>query len=221
MIKYVAASAALLGAALVMACGGSDSKSATSSTQAPAGQGQSSLGQASQGQPAAQGQPSPAATAAAAASGGGATGKLDPCALLTKADAEVLAGAPVKDGEAKDSGNPLGQQLCGYAAVSDRSSRLVQISVATDGGMTEAMRKSGYTVKRLYTDTKSGNAAAQPVSGVGEDAFMGGFTGLHVLQKDVYFSISVTGGIIGGTDKPVTTETLSTAARAVLGRLPK
>ena len=32
---------------------------------------------------------------------------------------------------------------------------------------------------------------------------------------------SVTGGIIGGTDKPVTTETLSTAARAVLGRLPK
>jgi len=109
-------------------------------------------------------------------------------------------------------------KLCGYAAVAERSSRLVQLSVVTDAGMTKELKDRKYTAKQLFTDSRAG---ATSVAGLGEDAYMGGPNALNVLQKDVSFTVSVTGGATGQGGAPVTVESLTALARTVLERLPR
>src|SRR5690349_16919365 len=59
---------------------------------------------------------------------------LDPCTLFTKDDAAAALGQPVKDGVFKDGGAPLGQRLCFYAAVDDKTASSVQLSVIQTSG---------------------------------------------------------------------------------------
>jgi hypothetical protein len=208
MTKTFLSTAFIAGVLLLASCGGSDSKpvgSSAEATQAPSSQSQ---------QAAATAQPTAAAQARAAQS---TSGKLDPCALLTKAAAEAAAGAPVKDGQPEDSKNPLGQQLCGYPAANELSVRFVLISVVTDGNLSKELKDRKYSAKKLFTDSREG---APSIPGVGEDAYMQGDRSLHVLQKDVYFSVSVNGGV-PPRHTAVTPETLTTMARSVLEQLPR
>lgn len=201
MIRPMDAIAVILGALLVVACGGPKGGQSASTRQAPDVPAQ---------------QAAPSTTAAAGAAVRAMPARLEPCVLLTKSAAAAAAGSPVKDGEARDSGQPLGQQFCAYTAASDTSSRIVQLSVVTDAGFGKELRDRNYTAKQLFTDSR---VQAQTVPGVGEDAYMQGPHALHVLQRDVYFSISVTGGAIGRDEPPVTVETLTALARSVLAQL--
>ena len=79
---------------------------------------------------------------------------LDPCTLFTKDDAAAALGQAVKDGVAKDSGNPLCQRLCFYAAADDKSANSVQLSLVQTAGMSDAVRKTARR-QRSSTTTRS------------------------------------------------------------------
>lgn len=68
--------------------------------------------------------------------------------------------------------------------------------IITTADMTEKMQEGGYNAARLYEDSLKLLEDAQEVKGLGEKAFWGGNglkmgAGLHVLDGDVYFSITV------------------------------
>ncbi len=144
---------------------------------------------------------------------GAAKGLIDPCTLLTKSEAEAALGETVKEPELKDTKNPLGQKICFYAPVSDKSDRFIQLSVVQNEGMTKNLRDSGYNVKQLYEETKKNLTDAKPVTGIGDDAFWG-TNGLHILKGNEYLNISV-----GNTSKPGNLELAKGLAEKVVGRL--
>lgn len=138
---------------------------------------------------------------------------IDPGTLLTKAEAEAALGEQVKEPELKDTKNPLGQKLCIYKPVSEKSDRFIQISVVQNEGMSEKVRQNGTNVTQLYQDTKKNLTDAKPVSGIGDEAFWG-TNGLHILKGNVYLVISV-----GNTGRPENLELAKGVAEKVVSRL--
>jgi hypothetical protein len=150
---------------------------------------------------------------------GQAQGKVDPCALLTREQVDAAASEPMRSGErSAEAMNPLGQQICTWSAVSGQSTRTLQVSVVRSQDMDENLRKSSYTARRLFLDTKAGLPGAEPVSGVGDDAFRAQ-NFLHTLKGDVYVTVFVSVGQIGTQRAPATTDTLKELALAVLAKL--
>lgn len=129
--------------------------------------------------------PAPAAAAA-----------VDPCGLVTLAEAEAALGQAVLPPETRKTNNPLGQVICFYAATAEDKVRFVQLSLVRDQGMAPQMRQQGYSAARLFQDTKALLENPQEVPGLGQAAFFGGSglkagAGLHVLQRDAYLTITV------------------------------
>ncbi len=142
-----------------------------------------------------------------------AKGLVDPCALLTKAEAEAALGEQVKEPEFTDTKNPLGQKLCLYSPVSEKAKRFIQLSVVQNEGMGKSLRDQGYNVEQLYEETKNNLTDAKPVSGIGDGAFWG-TNGLHVLKGNFYLNISV-----GNTSIPQNLELAKGLAEKVVPRL--
>ena len=140
-------------------------------------------------------------------------GLVDPGVLLTKAEVEAALGEQVKEPELRDSKNPLGQMLCFYSPVSEKSEKFIQLSVVQNEGMAKNLREQGYNVEQLYKETKKNFTDAKPVPGIGDDAFWG-TNGLHILKGNVYLNISV-----GNTSKPENLELAKRLAEKVVSRL--
>lgn len=140
-----------------------------------------------------------------------ASSPFEPCGLLTREEAEALAGEPVEVPEQKDTKNPLGQKMCLYATVS--SSRLIQISVVRTDDMTTGIRKNGQSAVTIYNSTKEMLASFKQVPGIGDDACWG-TPGLHILKGQVYVLISV-----GNTSNQKNLELARRIAEKVLPRL--
>ncbi|MHB1042081.1 MAG: hypothetical protein ACYC0Q_04505 [Eubacteriales bacterium] len=138
---------------------------------------------------------------------------ISPCALLTKVEAEAALGEQVKEPESRDTKNPLGQKICLYSPVSDKSENFIQLSLVQNEGMTNTLREQGYNVEQLYKETKENLAEVKPVSGIGDEAFWG-TNGLHILKGNVYLNISV-----GNTSKPENLELAKDLARKAVDRL--
>jgi hypothetical protein len=154
---------ALSGLLLMAACGGDDDEEATGT---PSGT-RASVGTAS---PAAE-EP---ATAAPQASGGG----LDPCALVTRADAEAVLGATLGEPERQTTG-PF--ETCIYG---DDAGNYVQVQVSenvyTESTFDDAMKAAAEQV----------DIEAEPVSGLGDKAYW--LVGVLWVQKgDVTLDILV------------------------------
>lgn len=137
---------------------------------------------------------------------------INPCSLLTKAEAELALGEQVKEQELSDSRNVLGQKICIYSAAS--SMRFIQLSIVQTSGMDKVMKEQGYTSAMLYKDTESMMTSPQPISGIGDQAFWG-TPGLHVLKGETYLTISV-----GNTDLAENLELAKKIAQKVIQKLP-
>jgi hypothetical protein len=125
-----------------------------------------------------------------------AAADLDPCALVTTAEAEAALGQSVQPPETRKTHNPLGQAICFYAATGEDKVRFVQLSLVRTQGMTAQMRQQGYDAARLFQDTKALLENPQEVTGLGQAAYFGGSglkagAGLHVLKQDAYLTITV------------------------------
>jgi len=138
---------------------------------------------------------------------------VNPCSLITKEEAEAALGEPVQEPEFEDTKNPLGQKLCQYNPKSESSQKFIQISVVQNEGMSKVLREQEYNVVKLFQETKKNLAKAQPVPGIGEDAFWG-TPGLHVLKGSVYFVVGV-----GNTDLPANLELAKSLAQKAASRL--
>jgi hypothetical protein len=144
---------ALSGLFLLAACGGDNEESTPSAQQAATPAATSSSGQTQ----------TPAATTQAAA------GELDPCALLTQADAEAIVGTSLGTPERQTVGPFEG---CVYT---DEAGAYVQLQVSSDvytqSTFDDAMKSAAEQI-----DTE-----AQPVSGLGDKAYW--VSGILWVQK--------------------------------------
>ena len=157
-------------------------------------------------------------TAAQAEPGAKPVSLADPAALLTKADAEAVLGAPAGAPETRD--NPMGQKIVFYSpAESGKSVRFVQLSLVQTGAMPDKMRANGQSAPKLFADTAQllGNTKEMP--GLGDKAFWGGRglkagAGLHVLKGETYFTVGVAMG-----DEQADLQAAEKLARQILTRL--
>ena len=78
-----------------------------------------------------------------------AKGKPDPCALLTKGDAEAVMGETAKEGERPAiPTNSLGLAICFHGAAADRSFASTQIAVVQNDTIDARARKNGVSARQ-------------------------------------------------------------------------
>jgi hypothetical protein len=146
--------------------------------------------------------------------------KVDPCTLLTKAEAAAALGEPAKDGEypKKVVADPLGISSCVFGAVAPTSIGMAQVQVIQNGTIDEKVRKQGMNVKRLFEEAKRlTDGPVKPVSGVGDEAVLEGM-GIRVLKGDTHLHITLMRrGLPSAT--PETDAALTAMARAAVERL--
>jgi hypothetical protein len=143
-------------------------------------------------------------------------GKIDPCSLITKAEAEAAIGEKVEDPTTEDGNKEWGQTRCVYSSASESSAKFVQISVVQTESITEGLRQKGYTTAKLLEDTRT-QVKGKPISGIGDDAYWGN-SNLHVLKKDAYITIS-TGLVLNPKNEPAAIDTAKTLALKAVERL--
>lgn len=116
---------------------------------------------------------------------------VDPVTLITQDEAASILGEPSKPAEVKTSSvNPLGQKEVIFSPVSENSFKMLQLSFIQNEGMNKDKVASGYTVKKLYEDTRKGFPDAKDVTGIGDQAFLRP-SWLHVVKGNTYFVIYV------------------------------
>ncbi|MHB8840328.1 MAG: hypothetical protein ACYC56_00840 [Candidatus Aquicultor sp.] len=138
---------------------------------------------------------------------------VDPSLLITRQEAEEALGEPVKEATINKTGNAMGQVICLYNAVSEESSRFIQISVIQTQGMSGVMREQAQSAITTFRTTKQNTDPMKEVPGLADDAFWG-TPGLHILKGDVYLNIAV-----GNTNDPANLELAKKLAKIALSRL--
>jgi predicted small lipoprotein YifL len=136
---------------------------------------------------------------------------MDPCTIITKADADAALGEPVKIEQAGTSVNPLNQKKCVY--LSTRSDRFIMISILQTVGLRESLRANGESAASIYKRIKENLDPVTPIEGIGDDACWG-TPGLHILKGDTYLVIGV-----GSTDNSENLELAKHLAKTGLSRL--
>lgn len=133
---------------------------------------------------------------------------IDPCDLVSKAEAQQYLGQPLKDPEKKETA-AVGLKLCVYNTVQEGSGKLLQI------GLTQQsfMPSNGQTPQKLYEALKGNYTNALKVDGIGNDAFIAP-PGLHILAGNYYLTIAV-----GNSNDPKNQELLKTIGKKIVGKL--
>jgi hypothetical protein len=154
----------------------------------------------------------------AAAQAQAVKGAVDPCKVLTSADAAAAAGAPVEAAKLTPAQAPLGLTLCDYASPASSTIYGVQLSVVQTQGMVSELRGRGYDARKLFEDGKAIYPNRQDVPGVGDEAFIHG-QDIDVVQGNTQFSVNF--GI--GTDNVQGNEAarLIDLAKTLSSRLPR
>ncbi len=135
---------------------------------------------------------------------------IEPCALITKTDAEQLIGEPMKDPQKRDN-KVVGQKLCIYESAKKDSFRFFQISLTQQA----FMPANGQSPKSIYESLKANFPNAVKVEGIGDDAFIAP-PGLHAIKGDYYITIGV-----GNSSDPKNREILKAAGKKAVDNLLK
>ncbi|MDQ3255034.1 MAG: hypothetical protein M3R15_14220 [Acidobacteriota bacterium] len=160
-------------------------------------------------------------TAATSSSNAPPAGKIDVCALVTKADAERILGESVKDTDGDGSGG-CAYEITDYG-VGGRTAVLM-VGIETDGKMAYEMHKKMSGITDGLMDVARDDAALdekqreaekqtdrkiQPLSGIGDKGYMsggfrGGFMGsatVSVLKGDTWILVQVIGSPRKGSEE--------------------
>jgi hypothetical protein len=148
----------------------------------------------------------------------------DACALLTNAEIERIAGAPVMD--RRPTTEPAGGLLMSQCFFGGSSSRSVSLAIA--GPVTgrapitprEYWRRQFHPRERHAERNDENESEARPIGGVGDEAYWAGNRiagALYVLRGNTFLRISV-GGI---PDEGERIEKSKGLALAALKRLPR
>lgn len=154
-------------------------------------------------------------TAVQAAKGPADCQPIEPCALITKAEAESLIGEAVKDGQ-YDEQQAVGMKKCFYAAANPDSAKFLQLTVQQASLMPQQVREAGQSPKTIFAETKKMLADGRvDLTGLGDEAFIG-TGGLHMLAGEFYITIGV-----GNPDRDGNRQKLEAAGRLAAGNLQR
>jgi len=149
----------------------------------------------------------------------------DPCALLTADDVKAFypdEKITLKDDKSKEA-NAVGQRICFFDIGDDM--KFVQLSIIQTAEMSAAVRSGGQSAEKMFADEKLLVEKAEPVAGLGDEAYYGGSglglgKGTHVLVKGKGLKFSIDIGLgFGNTDKQKHLDIESALAKKVLERL--
>jgi hypothetical protein len=115
------------------------------------------------------------------------------CDYLSKDEVESVMGVAVGEVE-RQAANPLGQSLCFFDIPAGMKLRFAQVQMVRS-----AWASHNWNARSLFENNMGYLSDKQEISGVGEKAYWGGSgmklgAGLHVLQKDVYFTVDAASG---------------------------
>jgi hypothetical protein len=116
-----------------------------------------------------------------ASSGEAAIAAIDPCLLVTPAEAAQALGAPAEADRPREANIPPRLATCRYAA--DRDPALAVMTVMVRQGYSDSEAKTSFDLAREQF------AQAEGVDGLGEQAFRLGDQ-LHVLSGTTHFTIA-------------------------------
>lgn len=150
----------------------------------------------------------PAKTATAPSTPPAAVKLIEPCDLISKAEAQQYIGQPMKDAEKKET-PAVGLKLCVYSTVSEGSGKYLQIGITQQA----FMPNNGQTPKAIYDTLKGNFPNALKVSGIGDDAFITP-PGLNLLKGNYYLTVAV-----GNSNDPKNQELLKTIGKKIIEKI--
>ncbi|MGD8561050.1 MAG: hypothetical protein PVG03_00875 [Desulfarculaceae bacterium] len=123
----------------------------------------------------------------------------DPCALVTKADAEKILGEAVKTPRKKMIKGMAAGQRCTYFTAAPMAKRggvgtleIVEYDPQTMAKESIMFKSPGKYFTRLYNTKKKAGAKLRDVQGLGNKAFWEpGLDAMHVMVKGTYFKVQV------------------------------
>ena len=124
---------------------------------------------------------------------------IEPCELITQAEAEEIVGTALKEGQYSEQ-KMVGSKTCFYDSVDEDAFAFFQISINQKAFMPPKFLASGQSSKTLFSAIKDAFGDKRvDISGMGDEAFIG-TPGIHILKGDYYMTIAIAIGI-GKTDK--------------------
>ena len=111
---------------------------------------------------------------------------IEPCQLITKAEAEELIGEAMMDAE-KSEKEVVGNKLCFYESLDEDSERFLQVGITQQA----FIPNDEVTPKSLYESIKENfKEELTEVDGIGDEAFIA-TPGIHILNGEYYIVIAV------------------------------
>lgn len=114
---------------------------------------------------------------------------IEPCALLSKQDAEKLIGAQVKDAEIGEQ-KKVGLKLCLYDSVKEVLNTFLQISITQSAFMDKKTLESGQSPESIFESLKANFKEELTKENIGDDAFIA-TPGIHIFKSGYYIVINV------------------------------
>lgn len=145
------------------------------------------------------------------------TVSLDICELVPVEAAQRITGRELGAPRAVNLAEPLGQKVCTFGAADRSFATVLQVSVVDEGMLPGALAASGYTVERLFAETRALYPTAVTVTGIGDEAFRHGDT-LEVLYNGYSLGVSLSLGD-SYTSEAAPLETLAAIAALALENL--
>ena len=134
---------------------------------------------------------------------------IEPCALISKSEAETLLGEPVKNAE-KSEKQAVGMKLCMYNPQNEDSWAFLQITLTQPAFMPENSPPPSeifHSIKDALSESRT------DLDGFGDEAFMA-TGGLYILKGEYYISIGA-----GNIDRREIQERLRSTGKTALKNL--
>jgi len=151
----------------------------------------------------------------------GPTFSADPCVLITKSEAEALAGGPMNDPLQDDLPDPAGKGCRYFTTKESNLSRAVEISVWESNNLKQGLY--GWPADEHFSRFKAGHKNAgdnfDQLQGLGDDAYFWG-SHVHALKGPYVFMVSARGFGSGGADSDAKNKEVTIkAATLAIGKL--
>lgn len=146
---------------------------------------------------------------------------VDPCALITKSDAEAIAGGPMNEPLQDISEDPAGKGCRYFSTPESAMSRAVEINVWESDNLKRSMY--GWPADEYFSRFKAGHENAggdfEQLQGLGDDAYFWG-SNVFILKSKYVLMVSARGFGSGGEDTERKNKEASIkAAQIAVGRL--
>ncbi len=123
---------------------------------------------------------------------------IEPCELITQAEAEEIMGVVFKEGKYSDQ-EMVGQKICFYETVDENSFVFFQISLTQNAFISPKIFASGQSTQTMFSAIKKAFPDGEIINGTGDDAFIAP-PGIHILYGDYYMTLGA-GNINKNRDK--------------------